>query len=66
VVGDTPEAVELGGMRNVLEAAREGLGLAGGRVLWAPDGSGALPGWGRWVPARPHWLLPCLPAAVGR
>ena len=47
IVGDTPASVELGGMRNLLAALKDKLGSKGGRVLFAPDGSGAVQGWGR-------------------
>ncbi len=38
IVGDTPEAVELNGVRNLLAAAREHVGLEAGKVIFAPGG----------------------------
>lgn len=46
IVGDTPEAVELGGMRNLLAAVAGNLTSAPGKVVFAPDGSGPVQGWG--------------------
>lgn len=39
IVGDTPEAVDFRGVQNLVEKAREHLGLAAGKVIFAPDGS---------------------------
>lgn len=46
IAEDTPESVELGGMRHLLAAVGGNLGGGGGRVLFAPDGSGAVGAWG--------------------
>lgn len=50
VVGDTPETVELRGMVNLLDAAKEQLGSSDGKVVWAADGSGLATSWGRCAP----------------
>lgn len=47
--GDTPESVELNGMKNLLAAVGSRLGGSGGRLLFSPDGRGAVQGWGRWA-----------------
>jgi hypothetical protein len=39
VVGDTPETVELVGVRNLLAAAAEHLGFEAGRTIFSTDGS---------------------------
>lgn len=46
IVGDTPEAVELRGMRNLLDALGGQLGSSAGKVLFAANGGGAVQGWG--------------------
>lgn len=46
IEGDTPESVELGGMRNLLAAVGSQLGGGDGRLLFSPDGRGAVQGWG--------------------
>ncbi len=52
--GDTPESVELNGMKNLLAAVGGQLSGTGSRLLFSPDGRGAVQGWGRWVePGRP-------------
>ena len=38
IVGDTPETVELVGVRNLVQAAQEHLGLTQGKVIFAPSG----------------------------
>lgn len=48
IVGDTPESVEWRGMQHLLGALGDLVGCSG-RVVYAPDGSGAIAGWGRWV-----------------
>ena len=39
IVGDTPETVELVGVRNLLEAVGERLGCTAGKTIFATDGS---------------------------
>ena len=39
IVGDTPETVELVGVRNLVAAAKEHLGCSAGKTIFATDGS---------------------------
>lgn len=39
IVGDTPETVELVGVRNLVQAAQEHLGFTEGKVIFAPSGA---------------------------
>ena len=39
IVGDTPETVELVGVRNLLAATKERVGRSAGQTIFAPDGS---------------------------
>jgi len=39
IVGDTPETVELVGVRNLLAAAGDRLGCAAGKTIFTTDGS---------------------------
>ena len=57
MVGDTPESVEWRGMQHLLGAVGGRLGRDG-LAVYAPDGSGAIQGWGRC--ARLHALLALL------
>lgn len=41
VVGDTPETVEYRGLQNLVHILREHVGLRAGKLIFAPDGSGA-------------------------
>lgn len=43
MVGDTPETVELNGVRNLLEAVRDKLGAREGKTLYAAAGPGGRP-----------------------
>ncbi|KAL4444961.1 hypothetical protein ABPG77_004011 [Micractinium sp. CCAP 211/92] len=46
IEGDTPESVELNGMKNLLAAVGAQLSGTGSRLLFSPDGRGAVQGWG--------------------
>ncbi|KAL4448009.1 hypothetical protein ABPG75_005228 [Micractinium tetrahymenae] len=46
IQGDTPESVELNGMRNLLAAVGGQLAGQGGQLLFSPDGRGAVQDWG--------------------
>ena len=42
IVGDTPETVELVGVRNLVQAAQEHLGFEAGKVIFAPSGEASV------------------------